>query len=93
MEPALPGAGEPSLLLAVVCAPARVNAWVNLGQTYGKGGRRSMAVACLAMGDRSCRKRDATRQFFQKVAEDEDNEVREVARQTLQLQLVQAGTD
>ena len=74
-------------------APGRVNAWVNLGQTYAKQGQRSMAVACLANGYRFSNNQAATRQFLHKLAEDEDDEVREAARQTLQLPLVQAGKD
>ena len=88
-----PEAAEPWLLLAVVLAPGRVNAWVNLGQAYAKQGQRSKAVACLATGYRFSKNQAATRQFLHKLAEDEDEEVREAARQTLQLPLVQAGKD
>jgi Flp pilus assembly protein TadD len=88
-----PEAAEPWLLLALVLAPGRVNAWVNLGQAYAKQGRHGMAVACLANGYRFSRNQPATRQFLQKLAEDEDEEVREAARQALQLPLLQAGKD
>ncbi len=88
-----PEAAEPWFLLALVLAPGRVNAWVNLGQAYAKQGKRSMAVACLANGYRFAKNPAATRQFLHKLAEDEDHEVREAARQTLQLPLVQAGKD
>ena len=88
-----PEAAEPWLLLALVLAPGRVNAWVNLGQAYAKQGQRSKAVACLANGYRFSKNQAATRQFLHKLAEDEDDEVREAARQTLQLPLVQAGKD
>ena len=36
-----PGAAEPWLLLALVLAPGRVNAWVNLGEAYAEQGRRN----------------------------------------------------
>jgi Tfp pilus assembly protein PilF len=89
-----PGAAEPWLLLALVWAPERVNAWVNLGQAYAKQGQHNMAVACLANGYRFSKNQIATRQFLQKLAdEDEDEEVRKAARQTLQLPLVQAAKD
>ena len=88
-----PEAAEPWLLLALVLAPGRVNAWVNLGQAYAKQGQRSMAVACLANGYRFAKHPAATRQFLHKLAKDEDEDVREAARQTLQLPLVQAGQD
>ena len=90
-----PGAAEPWLLLALVLSPGRVNAWVNLGQAYAKQGQHSMAVACLANGYRFSRNQTATRQFLQKLADDEDEDaaVREAARQTLQLPLVQAAKD
>jgi Flp pilus assembly protein TadD len=88
-----PEAAEPWLLLALVLTPGRVNAWVNLGQAYAKQGQRSMAVACLANGYRFSKHQAATRQFLHKLAEDEDDEVREAARQTLQLPLVQTGKD
>jgi tetratricopeptide (TPR) repeat protein len=88
-----PEAAEPWLLLAVVLAPGRVNAWVNLGQAYAKQGQRSMAVACLANGYRFSKNQAATRQFLHKLAADEDEEVSEAARQTLQLPFVQAGKD
>jgi Tfp pilus assembly protein PilF len=39
-----PEAAEAWLLLALVLAPERVNAWVNLGQAYAKQGQHSMAV-------------------------------------------------
>ena len=81
------------MLSAPVRTGWRVNAWVNLGQAYAKEGQRSMAVACLANGYRFSRNQAATRQFLHKLAEDEDDEVREAARQTLQLPLVQAGKD
>jgi hypothetical protein len=88
-----PEAAEPWLLLAVVLAPGRVNAWVNLGQAYAKQGQRSLAVACLANGYRFSKHQAATRQFLHNLAEGEDDEVREAARQTLQLPLMQAGKD
>ena len=88
-----PEAAEPWLLLAVVLAPERVNAWVNLGQAYAKQRQRSLAVACLANGYRFAKHPAATRQFLHKLAKDEDAEVREAARQTLQLPLVKADQD
>ena len=84
-------AAEPLLLLALVFAPGRANAWANLGQVYAKQGQHSAAVACYANAYRFSRNQDATRQLFQKWAEDEEYGVREAARQTLQLSLVQAG--
>jgi hypothetical protein len=88
-----PEAAEPWLLLALVLAPGRVNAWVNLGQAYAKQGQHRMAVACMANGYRFSRNQTATRQFLAKLAEDgnEDDAVREAARQTLQLPLGEAG--
>jgi hypothetical protein len=47
----------------------------------------------LANGYRFSKNQAATRQFLHKLAEDEDDEVREAARQTLQLPLGQAGKD
>ena len=90
-----PEAAEPWLLLALVLAPERVNAWVNLGQAYAKQGQHNMAVACLANGYRFSKNQTATRQFLQKLAEDgdEDEAVRKAARQTLQLPLVQADNN
>jgi tetratricopeptide (TPR) repeat protein len=90
-----PGAAEPWLLLALVLSPGRVNAWVNLGQAYAKQGEYSIAVACLANGYRFSKNQAATRQFLQKLADDEDEEaaVRKAARQTLRLPLVQAAKD
>ena len=90
-----PGAAEPWLLLALVLSPERVNAWVNLGQAYAKQGQHTIAVACLASGYRFSKNKTATRQFLQKLADDEDEDatVRKAARQTLQLPLVQAAKD
>jgi tetratricopeptide (TPR) repeat protein len=90
-----PEAAEPWLLLALVLAPGRVNAWVNLGQAYAKQGQHGMAVACMANGYRFSKNQTATRQFLLKLAEDgnEDDKVREAARQTLQLPLGQAVKD
>ena len=89
-----PEAAEPWLILALVLSPGRVNAWVNLGQAYAKQGQQSIAVACLASGYRFSKNQSATRQFLRKLAdEDEDAAVRNAARQTLQLPLVQAAKD
>jgi Flp pilus assembly protein TadD len=90
-----PEAAEPWLLLALVLAPERVNAWVNLGEAYAKQGQRSMAIACMANGYRFSRNQAATRQFLQTLADDEnqDPEIRKAARRTLQLPLGQAGKD
>ena len=90
-----PEAAEPWLLLALVLAPERVNALVNLGEAYAKLGKRSMAIACMANGYRFSRNQVATRQFLQTLAGDEkqDLEIREAARQTLQLSLGQTGKD
>jgi hypothetical protein len=67
---------------------------VNLGQAYAKQGQQSIAVACLASGYRFSKNQSATRQFLRKLAdEDEDAAVRNAARQTLQLPLVQAAKD
>ena len=90
-----PEAAEPWLLLALVLAPERVNAWVNLGEAYAKQGKRSMAIACMANGYRFSRNQGATRQFLQTLAGDEkqDPDIREAARQTLQLPLGQTGKD
>src|ERR1700712_681411 len=90
-----PEAAEAWLLLALVLAPERVNAWVNLGQAYATQGQHGMAVACLANGYRFSKNPVATRQFLQKLAEDEDEDeaVRKAARQTLQLPFVQVAKD
>jgi len=90
-----PEAAGPWLLLALVLAPERVNAWVNLGEAYAKQGQRSMAIACMANGYRFSSNQAATRQFLRTLADDEhqDPEIREAARQTLQLPLGQAGKD
>jgi Tetratricopeptide repeat len=90
-----PGAAEAWLLLAVVLAPGRVNAWVNLGEAYAEQGQHSMAVACLANGYRFSKNQAATREFLRKLAEDKDQDssVREAARQTLQLPFMQASKD
>ena len=70
-----------------------MNAWVNLGQAYAELGQHSIAVTCLANGYRFSNNQNATRQFLLKLAEDrdEDNKVREAARETLHLPLVQAA--
>jgi Flp pilus assembly protein TadD len=88
-----PEAAEAWLLLAVVLAPERVNAWVNLGESYARQGEPRMAVASLANGYRFSKHQTATRQFLVKLAdkEDEDAEVRKAAHQTLQLSLLQAN--
>jgi hypothetical protein len=88
-----PEAAEPWLLLALVLAPERVNAWVNLGEAYAKQGKRNMAVACMANGYRFSKNPSATRQFLQTLAGDEkqDPDIREAAHQTLQLPLGQTG--
>jgi Tfp pilus assembly protein PilF len=90
-----PEAAEAWLLLTLVLAPERVNGWVNLGQAYAKQGQLDMAVACLANGYRFSKNQTATRQFLSKLAEneDEDEQVRKAARQTLQLSLLQTGKD
>jgi hypothetical protein len=86
-------AAEPLLLLALVFAPGRANAWANLGHTYAKQGQHSAAVACYANTYRFSRNQDATRQLFQQWAEGEEYGVREAAQQTLQLSFVQAGNN
>jgi hypothetical protein len=65
------------------------------GKAYAKQGEHSIAVACLANGYRFSKNQTATRQFLQKLADDEDEEaaVRKAASQTLQLPLVQAAKD
>jgi hypothetical protein len=65
---------------------------VNLGQACAKQGQHKIAVACLASGYRFSKNKTATRQFLQKLADDEDEDaaVRKAARQTFQLPLVQA---
>jgi len=86
-----PQSAEPLLLLALVFEPGRATAWANLGQSYAKRGKRSEAVACFALAYRVSRNREVTRKFFFKLSEHEDKEVREAARQALQLQFVQAN--
>jgi predicted Zn-dependent protease len=88
-----PEAAEAWLLLAVVLMPERVNAWVNLGESYAKQGEPRMAVGCLANGYRFSKHQTSTRQFLIKLAdkEDESAEVREAAHQTLQLSVLQAS--
>jgi hypothetical protein len=72
-----------------------VNAWVNLGEAYAEQGQHSIAVACLANGYRFSKNQTATRQFLQKLADDEDQDVavRNAARETLRLPFVQAAKD
>jgi hypothetical protein len=88
-----PEAAEAWLLLAVVLMPERVNAWVNLGESYARQGEPRMAVGCLANGYRFSKHQTSTRQFLIKLAdkEDESAEVREAAHQTLQLSVLQAS--
>ena len=88
-----PEAAEAWLLLALVLTPDRVNAWVNLGESYARQGEPRMAVACLANGYRFSKSQTATRQFLAKLAvkEDEDEAVREAARKSLRLSLLQTG--
>jgi hypothetical protein len=88
-----PEAAEAWLLLALVLAPERVNGWVNLGEAYARQGQPRMAVACLANGYRFSKNQTATRQFLQKLSEnEEENEtVRKAAGQTLQLPLLQTA--
>jgi Flp pilus assembly protein TadD len=88
-----PEAAEAWLLLAVMLAPERVNAWVNLGESYARQGETRMAIASLANAYRFSKHQTATRQFLVKLAdkEDEDAEVRKAAHQTLQLSLLQAN--
>jgi hypothetical protein len=88
-----PEAAEAWLLLAVVLMPERVNAWVNLGESYARQGEPRMAVGCLANGYRFSKHQASTRQFLIKLAdkEDESAEVREAAHQTLQLSVLQAS--
>ena len=54
-----------------------------------------MAIACLANGYRFSRNPDATRQFLQTLADDEEQDpaIREAARQTLQLSIGQVGRE
>src|SRR4051794_4605105 len=79
-----PEAAEAWLLLAVVLAPERVNAWVNLGESYARQGEPRMAIACLTNGYRFSKHQTATREFLANLAdkEDEDAAVRKAARQT-----------
>lgn len=88
-----PEAAEAWLVLALVLAPERVNAWINLGQSYARQGERQTAMACLANGYRFSRNKAATREFLAKLAvkENDDEEVRQAARQTLQLSLLQSS--
>ncbi|HEY2399385.1 MAG TPA: tetratricopeptide repeat protein [Steroidobacteraceae bacterium] len=88
-----PEAAEAWLLLTLVLSPERVNGWVNLGEAYARQGQPRMAVACLANGYRFSKNPTATRRFLQNLSEteDEDEAVRQAARQTLQLPLLQAG--
>ena len=61
-----------------------------------KQGQHKIAVACLASGYRFSKNKTATRQFLQKLADDEEEEdaaVRKAARQTFQVPLVQAAKD
>jgi hypothetical protein len=55
-------------------SPERVNPWVNLGQACAKQGQHKIAVACLANGYRFSKNTTATRQFLQKLADDEDED-------------------
>jgi Flp pilus assembly protein TadD len=81
-------AAEQSLLRTLAFAPGRTNAWANLGHTYAHQGNVRSAVACFANAYRFSRNQETTRQFLQQWGEDTNHQVREAARQALQLQLI-----
>ena len=84
---------EQVLFHALRLAPGRANAWTNLGQTYAKQKKQAEAVACFANAYRFSRNREMTRQFLRRLTEkeEEDDGVKEAARQTLQLILLQVN--
>jgi Flp pilus assembly protein TadD len=86
---------EQLLVQTLTLAPGRTNAWANLGQTYALQGKRQEAVACFANGVRFSRNQAVTRQFLWKLTEsaEEDDSVKEAAKQTLQLALLQDDGD
>jgi cytochrome c-type biogenesis protein CcmH/NrfG len=73
-------------------APGRSSAWGDLGQVYARQGNTNKGVGCFANAYRFARNQEASRRFFQGLADDEGQHaaVREAARQVLQLRLVQA---
>jgi Flp pilus assembly protein TadD len=88
-----PEAAEPLLLQALVFDPGRANAWANLGQSYANRERASEAIACFALAYRFSSDRNVTREFLQRLALDDHQNVGDVARQTLALDLIQAEQD
>lgn len=75
---------------ALVLAPGRSSTWANLGKTYAKQGNLPSAIACFAHMYRFSRNKDNTRSFLQKLVTEEgqDPDVKEAARQALQLALL-----
>lgn len=82
-------AADPLLLLALSHEPGRANAWMNLGESYARQGKRADSVACFSLAYRFSRSRSVTRDFLRKLANSEDNELKEAAGQALQLQFIQ----
>ncbi len=83
-------AAEPLLLLALRHEPGRAVAWVNLGESYARQGKHAEAVACFSLAYRFSRNRRLTRQFLEKLAENEDIEIKEAVGRTLQLRFIQS---
>jgi Tfp pilus assembly protein PilF len=85
-------AAEQWLLRTLTMAPGRSSAWGDLGQAYASQGEIKKGVACFANAYRFARNHDASRRFFESLADDEHQypTVREAARNVLQLRLVQA---
>jgi cytochrome c-type biogenesis protein CcmH/NrfG len=80
---------EKVLLIALTFSPGNANAWATLAQDYAKQDGPAAAVACFANAYRFSRKRDVTRQFLQRKADDEDVRVKNAVQQALQLSLLQ----
>jgi Flp pilus assembly protein TadD len=82
------------LLRALVVSPGRSIAWANLGHVYAAQGNLRVAVACFAHAYRFALRKETMRKSLEILARDNENDqVREAARQALQLPLVQATTN
>jgi Flp pilus assembly protein TadD len=82
-------AAERWLLHTLTFAPGRANAWANLGRTYAELGKAQEATACFAQTYRFSRNPTKTREFLHALAADNNAQIAEAARRTLQFALVQ----
>jgi predicted Zn-dependent protease len=82
-------AAEQHLLSALVLAPSRSLAWINLGQTYAKQGKHRQAIAGFANAYRFSHNREREYKRLQNLQEtDEDIRVQKAVAETLQLELI-----